>query len=106
MRLLDTEGGPEGRRLAGPVCPLHIAIRWSRYVHTLPSVRPSLSRPIVHGTDPLYHHHNLGYSTLIRNYVDFLHSKLRYHHNHPEFNGTFDYKEYISLKGIDDPNEG
>ncbi|KAF9936324.1 sla2 Src-like adaptor 2, partial [Modicella reniformis] len=47
-----------------------------------------------------------GYSTLIRNYVDFLHSKLRYHHNHPEFNGTFDYKEYISLKGIDDPNEG
>lgn len=47
-----------------------------------------------------------GYSTLIRNYVDFLHSKLRYHHNHPEFNGTFDYKEYISLRGIDDPNEG
>ncbi|KAI1315799.1 sla2 Src-like adaptor 2 [Mortierella claussenii] len=47
-----------------------------------------------------------GYSTLIRNYVDFLHSKLRYHANHPEFNGTFDYKEYISLKGIDDPNEG
>ncbi|KAG0004995.1 diacylglycerol O-acyltransferase 1 [Entomortierella chlamydospora] len=46
------------------------------------------------------------YSTLIRNYVDFLHSKLRYHANHPEFNGTFDYKEYISLKGIDDPNEG
>ncbi|GJJ69326.1 hypothetical protein EMPS_01672 [Entomortierella parvispora] len=47
-----------------------------------------------------------GYATLIRNYVDFLHSKLRYHSNHPEFNGTFDYKEYISLKGIDDPNEG
>ncbi|KAG0314019.1 sla2 Src-like adaptor 2 [Linnemannia gamsii] len=47
-----------------------------------------------------------GYSTLIRNYVDFLHSKLRYHNNHPEFNGNFDYKEYISLKGIDDPNEG
>jgi len=48
----------------------------------------------------------VGYATLIRNYVDFLHSKLRYHGNHPEFNGTFDYKEYISLKGIDDPNEG
>ncbi|KAF8978923.1 sla2 Src-like adaptor 2 [Entomortierella lignicola] len=47
-----------------------------------------------------------GYSTLIRNYVDFLHTKLRYHANHPEFNGTFDYKEYISLRGIDDPNEG
>ncbi|KAF9427186.1 sla2 Src-like adaptor 2 [Entomortierella beljakovae] len=47
-----------------------------------------------------------GYSTLIRNYVDFLHSKLRFHINHREFNGTFDYKEYISLKSIDDPNEG
>ncbi|KAG0329620.1 sla2 Src-like adaptor 2 [Dissophora globulifera] len=46
------------------------------------------------------------YATLIRSYVDFLHSKLRYHSNHPEFNGTFDYNEYISLKGIDDPNEG
>ncbi|KAG0049943.1 sla2 Src-like adaptor 2 [Gryganskiella cystojenkinii] len=49
---------------------------------------------------------NRGYATLIRAYVDFLHSKLRYHGNHPEFNGTFDYNEYISLKGIDDPNEG
>ncbi|KAI8605586.1 ANTH domain-containing protein [Dissophora ornata] len=47
-----------------------------------------------------------GYATLIRSYVDFLHSKLRYHNNHTEFNGTFDYNEYISLKGIDDPNEG
>jgi hypothetical protein len=24
----------------------------------------------------------------------------------PEFNGLFEYEEYISLKGIDDPNEG
>ncbi|KAF9432095.1 sla2 Src-like adaptor 2, partial [Entomortierella beljakovae] len=47
-----------------------------------------------------------GYGTLIRSYVDFLHSKLRYHKNHPEFNGTLDYNEYVSLKGIDDPNEG
>ncbi|GJJ78567.1 hypothetical protein EMPS_10926 [Entomortierella parvispora] len=49
---------------------------------------------------------NRGYATLIRAYVDFLLSKLRYHANHTEFNGTFDYNEYISLKGIDDPNEG
>ncbi|KAF9214892.1 sla2 Src-like adaptor 2 [Podila verticillata] len=47
-----------------------------------------------------------GYSTLIRAYVEFLHSKLRYHNNHPEFSGNFDYNEYVSLKGIDDPNEG
>ncbi|KAK9459953.1 ANTH domain-containing protein [Lipomyces oligophaga] len=47
-----------------------------------------------------------GYGPLIREYVDFLLSKLRFHKNHPEFNGTFEYEEYISLKTIDDPNEG
>ncbi|KAG0167850.1 sla2 Src-like adaptor 2 [Apophysomyces sp. BC1034] len=47
-----------------------------------------------------------GYGTLIRNYVDLLLHKLQYHRDHPEFNGTFDYEEYISLKNIDDPNEG
>ncbi|KAG0222313.1 sla2 Src-like adaptor 2 [Actinomortierella wolfii] len=47
-----------------------------------------------------------GYSILIREYVSFLMAKLRYHEFHPEFNGTFDYKEYTTLKGIDDPNEG
>ncbi|KAG1142464.1 hypothetical protein G6F37_002626 [Rhizopus arrhizus] len=47
-----------------------------------------------------------GYGTLIRVYVDFLLHKLQYHRTHPEFNGTFDYEEYISLKNIDDPNEG
>lgn len=47
-----------------------------------------------------------GYGTLIRAYVDFLLHKLQYHRTHPEFNGSFDYEEYISLKNIDDPNEG
>ncbi|KAI8064718.1 ANTH domain-containing protein [Gongronella butleri] len=47
-----------------------------------------------------------GYGTLIRQYVDLLLHKLHYHRDHPEFNGTFDYEEYISLKNIDDPNEG
>ncbi|KAI9307340.1 ANTH domain protein [Cunninghamella echinulata] len=47
-----------------------------------------------------------GYGNLIRQYVDLLLHKLQYHRDHPEFNGTFDYEEYISLKNIDDPNEG
>ncbi|ORX58205.1 hypothetical protein DM01DRAFT_1283392 [Hesseltinella vesiculosa] len=47
-----------------------------------------------------------GYGNLIRQYVDLLLHKLHYHRDHPEFNGTFDYEEYISLKNIDDPNEG
>jgi len=47
-----------------------------------------------------------GYVQLIRSYVDFLSSKLEFHKIHPEFNGTFDYEEYVSLKGTSDPNEG
>lgn len=47
-----------------------------------------------------------GYGQLIRSYVAFILSKLRFHRHRPEFNGLFEYEEYISLKGIDDPNEG
>ncbi|RAL10532.1 putative cytoskeleton assembly control protein Sla2 [Aspergillus homomorphus CBS 101889] len=47
-----------------------------------------------------------GYGPLIREYVYFLESKLAFHRNHPEFNGLFEYEEYISLKSINDPNEG
>jgi hypothetical protein len=47
-----------------------------------------------------------GYGPLIRTYVQFLLVKLRFHRMRPEFNGLFEYEEYITLKGIDDPNEG
>ncbi|KIL00973.1 hypothetical protein PAXRUDRAFT_820978 [Paxillus rubicundulus Ve08.2h10] len=47
-----------------------------------------------------------GYGALIRTYVQFILAKLRFHRLRPEFNGLFEYEEYISLKGIDDPNEG
>ncbi|EGO05317.1 hypothetical protein SERLA73DRAFT_164870 [Serpula lacrymans var. lacrymans S7.3] len=47
-----------------------------------------------------------GYGSLIRTYVQFILAKLRFHRLRPEFNGLFEYEEYISLKGIDDPNEG
>ncbi|CAG8433050.1 8592_t:CDS:10 [Diversispora eburnea] len=47
-----------------------------------------------------------GYGILIRAYVEFLKSKLAYHRIHPEFNGNFDYEDYVSLKNVDDPNEG
>ncbi|KAK7059202.1 sla2 Src-like adaptor 2 [Paramarasmius palmivorus] len=47
-----------------------------------------------------------GYGPLIRTYVSFILSKLRFHRLRPEFNGLFEYEEYITLKGIDDPNEG
>ncbi|KAI9888381.1 MAG: sla2 Src-like adaptor 2 [Vezdaea aestivalis] len=47
-----------------------------------------------------------GYGPLIREYVYFLLAKLAFHKQHVEFNGTFEYEEYISLKSINDPNEG
>ena len=47
-----------------------------------------------------------GYAPMIQEYIYFLVSKLSFHRNHPEFNGTFEYEEYISLKSINDPNEG
>lgn len=47
-----------------------------------------------------------GYGVLIRAYVQFLRAKLEYHRLHPEFSGTFDYEEYVTLKGVEDPNEG
>ncbi|KZO95904.1 ANTH-domain-containing protein [Calocera viscosa TUFC12733] len=47
-----------------------------------------------------------GYGSLIRAYVAFILAKLRFHRIHTEFNGLFEYEEYISLKNIDDPNEG
>ena len=47
-----------------------------------------------------------GYGPLIREYVYFILAKLSFHQQHHEFNGTFEYEEYISLKAINDPNEG
>ncbi|KAH8703737.1 putative cytoskeleton assembly control protein Sla2 [Talaromyces proteolyticus] len=47
-----------------------------------------------------------GYGPLIHEYVTFLQSKLEFHGNHSGFNGLFEYEEYISLKSINDPNEG
>lgn len=47
-----------------------------------------------------------GYGPLISEYIYYLLAKLAFHRQHPEFNGTFEYEEYISLKSINDPNEG
>ncbi|KAM0746519.1 cytoskeleton assembly control protein [Meredithblackwellia eburnea MCA 4105] len=47
-----------------------------------------------------------GYGSLIRAYVTLILAKLKFHRMHPDFNGLFEYEEYISLRGVDDPNEG
>lgn len=47
-----------------------------------------------------------GYGQLIREYVRLLLAKLAFHRHHPDFTGTFEYEEYISLRTTSDPNEG
>lgn len=47
-----------------------------------------------------------GYGPLILAYVSFILAKLKFHRIHREFNGLFEYEEYVSLKNIDNPDEG
>ncbi|ORY74587.1 ANTH domain-domain-containing protein [Protomyces lactucae-debilis] len=47
-----------------------------------------------------------GYGPLIKAYVEYLTAKLLFHRYHSEFNGTFEYEEYVTLKSLHDPNEG
>ncbi|KAG4304488.1 hypothetical protein PORY_002198 [Pneumocystis oryctolagi] len=47
-----------------------------------------------------------GYGNLVKEYVEFLIAKLSFHKLHPEFNGMFEYDEYLTLKNTNDPNEG
>lgn len=46
------------------------------------------------------------YGRLINQYDRFLLKKLDFHRNNPGFNGIFEYEEYISLRTVNDPNEG
>lgn len=50
--------------------------------------------------------HGTAYGRLIAQYDRFLLQKLAFHRNNPGFNGTFEYEEYISLRAVNDPNEG
>lgn len=51
-------------------------------------------------------HDNFGYGGLIRGYVDYLLRKLNFHRGHLQFNASFDYEDYVSLRGVADPNAG
>jgi hypothetical protein len=46
------------------------------------------------------------YGRLINQYDKFILQKLDFHRNNPGFNGIFEYEEYISLRAVNDPNEG
>ncbi|WPK24073.1 hypothetical protein PUMCH_001329 [Australozyma saopauloensis] len=46
------------------------------------------------------------YGLLINRYDKYLLQKLDFHRDHSGFNGMFEYEEYISLRHVNDPNEG
>lgn len=81
--------------MAGNLCKNGWLRRSTRYVSRI----IDLSNCLIEG---IY----LGYAPLIKTYVSFILAKLRFHRLRPEFNGLFEYEEYVTLKGIDDPNEG
>lgn len=46
------------------------------------------------------------YGLMINRYDKYLLQKLDFHREHLGFNGMFEYEEYISLRHVNDPNEG
>lgn len=46
------------------------------------------------------------YGRLISQYDKYILQKLDFHRNNPGYNGTFEYEEYVSLRAVNDPNEG
>lgn len=56
----------------------------------------------VHGSQ----HGAYGYGPLISSYASFLLTKIDFHRTHPEFTGNFDYEEYLSIKGVQNLDEG
>lgn len=60
----------------------------------------------IHSLGDRFSNPGTSYGDLIHGYVNFLLSKLKFHRNNKGFSGTFEYEEYISLRTVDDPNQG
>lgn len=60
----------------------------------------------IHGSQNGAFSSSYGYGPLISSYVSFLLTKIDFHRTHPEFTGNFDYEEYLSIKGVQDLDEG
>lgn len=60
----------------------------------------------IHGSQNGAFASSYGYGPLISSYVSFLLTKIEFHRTHPEFTGNFDYEEYLSIKGVQDLDEG
>lgn len=60
----------------------------------------------IHGSQNGAFSTSYGYGPLISSYVSFLLTKIDFHRTHPEFTGNFDYEEYLSIRGVQDLDEG
>ncbi|KAJ1794028.1 sla2 Src-like adaptor 2 [Coemansia sp. RSA 1938] len=89
------------------IITLHKLIREGHHVTIQEALtQTKFLEDLAHGLGGGVHNGWQNYSVLIRAYINFLLAKLEYHRLHPEFNGMFDYREYVSLRGTNDPNEG
>ncbi|KAI5949535.1 SLA2 [Candida jiufengensis] len=64
------------------------------------------NRDFISSLATVFPSHGSAYGRLINQYDRYLLQKLDFHRNNPGFNGTFEYEEYLSLRAVNDPNEG
>ncbi|EGW29993.1 uncharacterized protein SPAPADRAFT_73424 [Spathaspora passalidarum NRRL Y-27907] len=64
------------------------------------------NRDFISSLGSVFPTHGNAYGRLISQYDRYLLQKLDFHRNNPGFNGIFEYEEYISLRAVNDPNEG
>ncbi|KAK6454194.1 structural constituent of cytoskeleton [Scheffersomyces xylosifermentans] len=64
------------------------------------------NRDFISSLSTVFPTHGSAYGRLISQYDKFILQKLDFHRNNPGFNGMFEYEEYISLRAVNDPNEG
>lgn len=64
------------------------------------------NRDFIQSLGRVFPSQGLGYGRLIAQYDRYILQKLDFHRNNPNFTGMFEYDEYISLRAVNDPNEG
>lgn len=64
------------------------------------------NRDFINSLSSVFPSHGTPYGRLINQYDRYLLQKLDFHRNNPGYTGTFEYEEYISLRAVNDPNEG
>lgn len=64
------------------------------------------NRDFINSLATVFPSYGASYGRLISQYDKYILQKIDFHRNNPSFNGMFEYEEYISLRAVNDPNEG